>query len=106
MQFFDPRSTLVHSPINRRGNGQSTSNHRADTRQETGKSLRSLFSVDHFHWRYVVAEKDAWNATPDTPVLARSKWWAKKGGGDLTSRAVSPYALPENHSRHSDFSYD
>ena len=68
MQLFDSGSAFVNSPIYRRSNGQSTSDDRADAGQEPCKSLSSLFSVDDFHRRYVVAEEDTWNAAPGTPL--------------------------------------
>lgn len=64
MHFLNPRCALVHSPIYRCSDRQSTSYDRADTGEKTCKGLRSLFSVDNFHWRYVVAEEDAWDTAP------------------------------------------
>ena len=68
MQLFDSGSALVNPPIYRRSNGQSTSDDRANARQEPCKGLGSLFSIDDFHRRYVVAKEYTWNAAPSTPL--------------------------------------
>ena len=64
MHFLYPRCALVHSPIYRCSDSQGASYDRTDTSEKTCKCLRPLFSIDDFHWRYVVAEEDAWDTAP------------------------------------------
>lgn len=62
MQLLHSDGTLVHRPVNGRGNGQSTTDDGTDARQETREALGAGLAVDDLHRRDVVVEEDAGDA--------------------------------------------
>lgn len=54
VKLLYPLRSLVDSPVNRRCDGEGTSNNGADTHQERGEAFTPRFAIDDLHWRNIL----------------------------------------------------